>query len=352
MTALLIIPIFGFVAFAIDTSYLALNKTQLQATADAAAHAAVVELPISLNVDLVASKYAAANYPQGGKNLVVTAVAGRWDPDYRTFTASTDLTLSQANAVRVTVRRNNLNFFFAPVMGINTTDVEAMAIAYKPTGIGSRFLLDDEILDSDIPVIETLARKYGMDKEKIISDNNGDWFIDLPPGEILELPTGQVGDEGLFDIMANDGTGRPTFPFGSDSNPSLADFLNYNEDSSSWRYQLISKSKLDPLPGVGRWNQPSRYQELVNPDFIHVSPIYKSDVSALDGVGEPVNKGVNALGWRRGLLAFKIIGVGADPDGSGSVLPNLIIEIMDPSDIDLNALEPTKNSNSAPKIVR
>ena len=39
------------------------------------------------------------------------------------------------------------------------------------------------------------------------------------------------------------------------------------------------------------------------------------------------------LGERRGLVAFKIIGVGQDPDGSGAVLPNLIFEIVDPIDI-------------------
>ena len=39
------------------------------------------------------------------------------------------------------------------------------------------------------------------------------------------------------------------------------------------------------------------------------------------------------------MLAFKIIGVGVDIDGpGGSVLPNLIIEIVDPSFIDLNSL--------------
>ncbi len=56
----------------------------------------------------------------------------------------------------------------------------------------------------------------------LISDLDGDWFIDLPPYEILELPTGQVGDAGLFDIQ------HPEFPFGYDTDPSFADFLNYN----------------------------------------------------------------------------------------------------------------------------
>ncbi len=70
----------------------------------------------------------------------------------------------------------------------------------------------------------------------------------------------------------------------------------------------------------------------VDPNFVHVSPVYKNDVSPLNPVnGAPA---VNALGLRRGLLAFKIIGVGNDPDGpGGSALPNLIIEIVDPQTV-------------------
>ena len=30
------------------------------------------------------------------------------------------------------------------------------------------------------------------------------------------------------------------------------------------------------------------------------------------------------------MVAFKIIAVGSDPDGSGSVLPNLVVQIVDP----------------------
>ena len=60
-----------------------------------------------------------------------------------------------------------------------------------------------------------------------------------------------------------------------------------------------------------------------------MSPVWKSDISDT----EP---GVNALGERRGLVAFKIIGIGVDPPGS--VLPTVIIEIVSPADIDLSAI--------------
>lgn len=72
----------------------------------------------------------------------------------------------------------------------------------KPTGSSQfRFLLDDELIDSDVPTIEALAQKLGVPSDQLISDMDGDGFIDIPPGSVLELPTGQVGDEGLFDIL-------------------------------------------------------------------------------------------------------------------------------------------------------
>jgi len=209
--------------------------------------------------------------------------------------------------------------FFARVLGRDWVDVSARATATGVNGGGSRFIIDEEVFDSDIPVIEDLADQLGVPPDELISDMDGDWFIDLPAGVILELPTGQVGDEGLFDMT------HPSFPFQEDE--SFQNFLNYNEDSNSWRYDLLDKSELDPLIGVPVVNDPSVFPSFVT-DECQISPVYKSDVSELGPVeGDPA---VNALGWRRGLVSFKIIGVGTDPDGPGSVLPNLIFEICPP----------------------
>ena len=107
---------------------------------------------------------------------------------------------------------------------------------------------------------------------------------------------------------------------------------------------------LDPLIGVSTVNDPDEYPSYVRPDHCQVSPVYKSDVNELNPVGgEPA---VNGLGWRRGLLAFKILEVGSDPDGSGSVLPNLVIEVCDPAEIDMNIVEPGFGSGIAVKLVR
>ena len=372
--ALMLVMLLGVTALTIDMGFLWVLRNRLQSTADASALAGASQLtktPDSALVKTEAVAYAQKNMPPGGHGTVLAdadVVLGHWhgkdhhapgDPDLRTFipkgTTGPPEPPGQAcsnpvpqiknknclstNAVEVTTRRAEANgnpaqLFLAGILGIREADVVTKAIAEWGTyQARTRFLIDDEMIDSDVPVIENLAASLGVTPLELISDMDGDWFIDLPPGEVLELPTGQVGDEGLWDIN------YPEYPFGESSNPSHTDFLNYNEDSNSWRYDLVPKAMLDPLIGVGAVNDASIYPSYVDPNYLHVSPVYKSDVSELNPVnGAPA---VNALGQRRGLLAFRVIGVGVDPDGPGSYLPNLIIEVVDPQYVTLDEVKPS-----------
>lgn len=318
-------------SLAIDVGLIWVARIEMQNAADAAALAGAAELPDEAVARTVAVRFADLN-DKGNAGIVDSAdvVFGTWDLNARTFAPGGN----PRNAVRVEVERspargNALPLQFARLLGRNTTTVVADAIAFVnvgSSGPGTRFLVDEELIDSDIPVIEDLARRLGIDSEDLISDLDGDWFIDLPAGEVLSLPTGQVGDEGLFEIT------DPSFPFTDDSSPSYADFLNFNENGS-WRQGLVPKGLLDPLRGVEPVNNPDEYDRFVDPNFCNVSPISKSDLSELNPVGG--DPAVNALGERRGLLAFKVLAVGPDPDGpGGSVLPELVIEICPPVPID------------------
>lgn len=333
-------------AIAIDLGMLMQERTRLQATADAAALAAVVELPTRSDVVNAAQQYASLNQPLASV-ADADVVIGNWDPVNAVFAAGG----TPPNAVDVTVNRTaatntGVPLLFARVLGLNVADVRASATAWVGGGTGTvtRFLIDDEMIDSDEPAIEQLAQQLGVEPEDLISDLDGDWFIDLPPGTQLELPTGQTGDEALFDI------GNPEWPYSQSSDPSFEDFLNFNEDGS-WRNDVLGPDwdkQLDPLPGVSRVDDPNLYPSYVTPGC-QVSPIYKSDVSALNPLpgGVPA---VNAKGYRRGLLAFRIDAVGQDPDGSGSQLPNLIITICDPTAIPLATIAPVGSGSGGGQL--
>ncbi len=331
--AVCMVVLLGCAALTIDVGYLYNVRTELQTAADAAALAGVSQLPDEAATRTVAQHFASLNHSGQGIVLAPGDVAlGNWDTAQAAFTAGG----IPVNAVRVVVRRSEANgnpveLFFARVFGRSQTNLSAEAVALTTTfSSGSaRFLIDSELFDTDVPVIEDLADRMGVTPDDLLSDLDGDGFIDMPPG-VIELPTGQVGDEGLFEI-------GPEFPFTTSSSPSLEDFLLFEEGGDQ---RGILTSDLDPLLGVEPVSDSAAYPSFVSPDQIQVSPVYKGDVSDT----EP---GVNALGERRGLIAFRILGVGADPDGSGPVLPNLIIVIVPPASVDLGAIDTGEMNGSA-----
>ncbi|MEE8124234.1 MAG: TadG family pilus assembly protein [Nitrospirales bacterium] len=331
----------GFSALVVDGGMLYLTKNELQANADIAALAAGSE---DLN-DEAAVKAKALEYSQkqvllGGTSNVLNegdVIVGNWDTDSKTWSAGG----VPPNAVQVTTKRtlangNPVNFYFAPLLGHQSGDVQATAVAFRSTagGVGTRFLCDDEMIDKDVPGIHQLALDNGLpDAQDYMEDENPkDWFLDFPVGAILNVETGQVSDPALMDIA------HEAYPFSSNSDPSHTDFLNYNTHgqlpNGGERKDLLSDGDMDPLPGVSAVTDASLYPGFINPNFVQVCPIYKSDVSVL---GEPEDNIVNAKGERRGLLAFKILDTPPDPKG---YLPNLRIEIVDPSTITLGDVNP------------
>ncbi len=140
--AVLLTALIGMVAFAIDTGYIALAKTRMQRTADAAALAGAqmtTTIP-GQTVDPAAvraevKRYAALNSP----GLTVRdqdIVLCRYAPYYPAGSRlSYDTTTKPANAVQVTIRRdglanNPLALFFAPVIGTKSASLSATATAY------------------------------------------------------------------------------------------------------------------------------------------------------------------------------------------------------------------------------
>ena len=331
---MMLMVMFGFAALSVDIGRLYMADNELQVAADAAAMAGVSRLPNQTAVRQAANQFATLN-GTGHSGLLQDSdiVSGNWDPDTRQFLAGVE----PLNTVRVITRRaqansNPMSLLFAPVFGVSTSDVTATAIAYRPpaNGPGFRFLIDDEMFDTDLAPIINLANSLGTSADNLLKDNNGDYFIDIPGGHELTLPTGQVGDEALFELEVG-------FTWTAESSPSFMDLLLYRIPDGY--YRGISDSDLDPLMHVEPVSNGTLHSSFVNPDYIHVSPLYKSDVSN-------TSPGVNAKGERRGLVAFKIIGVTADPPGS--VLPSLIIETVSPLDVDLDQVTLGQGGASAP----
>ncbi len=186
----------GFAALVVDLGFLFVTKTELQTNADLAALAAGVYLH-GTETDEAVVIATAIEYSQ--KQLLPVAAGivlvgadvgiGNWNPDSRTFSAGGNPT----NAVQVTTRRvqangNPVNYYFAPLLGYQSGDVTATAVAYKGGGAegpATRFLCDDEMIDKDVPSIERLARRLGEDVQSYMEDANDDWFIDMPVGARL-----------------------------------------------------------------------------------------------------------------------------------------------------------------------
>lgn len=134
LAGFMLTAVVGMSAFSIDAGHLIWNRTQLQTSADAAALAAAGNLPggnLSA-VKAAAVDYASINVPAdyGTVMLREDVVIGHWDPKTRTFIPGT----TEPNAVKVTARRtvargNPVPSFFAKIFGVQSTDMEATAIA-------------------------------------------------------------------------------------------------------------------------------------------------------------------------------------------------------------------------------
>lgn len=131
---IILLPMFiGLAALAIDGASAYRMQTILQSTADAAAHAAAIDLPNTTTAAATAISYAQKNLPVAANGNVLVSgdiTTGTWVVATRTFTAGG----ASPNAIRVTVRRatangNALPTSFLGIIGRSSWDVSATATA-------------------------------------------------------------------------------------------------------------------------------------------------------------------------------------------------------------------------------
>jgi Flp pilus assembly protein TadG len=132
----------GFMALAVDVGYLYSVSAEVQRTADAASLGGAAVLLESdewaeVGEQAMADAYSLASMnPVGGINIADDSVieVGYWEWTTHTFTAGDIESTVTPNAVRVVANRNDINLFFASVIGVNSTDVSRESIAAVSSG--------------------------------------------------------------------------------------------------------------------------------------------------------------------------------------------------------------------------
>ena len=123
----------AFSGVAIDTGYAFMERAMLQATADSAATAAVLDLPDADAARATARAYAHRNMPEDRFGAIVSdgdVLIGRWDPDEKTFIPDEE----DPTTVVVTLHRseetdNPAPTFLFRMLGLSHWDIEVAAIA-------------------------------------------------------------------------------------------------------------------------------------------------------------------------------------------------------------------------------
>jgi uncharacterized membrane protein len=144
--ALLLPVLLGFTALAVDLACINLARVELQNAADAAALAGVLSVggpvggPYSWsNVESDARKVAQSNFVNGAQIHQATIDMGYCTPSSPAAGLHAVDAGGDFPAVRVTIALSStanggpLQLFFAPILGIASSDVQASAIAARPT---------------------------------------------------------------------------------------------------------------------------------------------------------------------------------------------------------------------------
>ena len=224
------VMVFAFTAFAVDVGYIALSKSQLQKSADAAALAAVIEMAdgwgagasktpaqVQLAACVAARDVAGANEAGGLKQTYLNPVRdirlGQLTWNATTQTWEKHWGQSPYNLVEATVHRDQsgssngdgpLDLFFAPVIGSKHANVQAVSTSAMLPGVGLRrtsglnigilpYALDVETWDAMLSGVGSDNYHYNTATGEITSKADGILEVDLYPYGPQELSPGNRG---------------------------------------------------------------------------------------------------------------------------------------------------------------
>jgi len=222
MTAVSLVVILGFGAFAVDMSYAYSTRNLLQVTASSAALAAAPELPSQSDVIAKAMEYVQENMPASNHGAVLKnadVVLGNWDPVAESWTPGA----TPFNAVEVTARRstdndNRLELFLSPILGLGFLDMEASAVAYSraPTAWDVALVQDvtgtfiDEIgdaRDADQAMLDCVSNNFINARMGLTTFSGTAPTIsnpDVPPHTFVPmLPVGRPDNQANYQVMTD-----------------------------------------------------------------------------------------------------------------------------------------------------
>ncbi len=118
--------IIGMTSLSVDVGYLYVGRNSLQSALDSAALAGATALPSTATAEARAVQFAQSNQVfQQSVTLQSSDIQfGSYDSTTDTFTESP----TGVNAIRIT-RQMTMPLFFGPILGVNTVDISAEAIA-------------------------------------------------------------------------------------------------------------------------------------------------------------------------------------------------------------------------------
>jgi Flp pilus assembly protein TadG len=209
----------GFCGLAIDSTDGFRNRTMLQATADASALAAVIDLPDQDAAKATAVQYATLNMGTEINGAVLKSedvTIGAWDEDSRTFTAASAVASgTPLDAVHVMTKRtsensNALPLNFLRILGLQSWDIRAQAIAerYLPDCLYDGLIANQEVTISSNNAFVNNICVHGQNGVKIQSNNyfESGVTVSMLNMDTLQLPTsGMISNPGLPPALREQG---------------------------------------------------------------------------------------------------------------------------------------------------
>lgn len=213
LAVILLVAVMAFVSLTVDVGHMAVVRTQLQGTADAAALAAAQDIPVGAETARASAKSIALLNKAAGDPVTIDdsdIELGFFDFSAKSFVADP----TSANAVRVTARVTNQKHFFAPVMGTDTYDMSASAIGMlNPRDIVFVVDLSGSMNDDTEPCWATdaitaqySATSYSTVATDLMQRVYSDFGFGTYPGaeEYLGAPLGVSADQYAYAEMTKD----------------------------------------------------------------------------------------------------------------------------------------------------